>query len=66
MILEFEPEKRLVSTHWSPLSGVADSPENYHTVAYELSAQDGDTVVTLTQDNNATETRKPIPSKTGL
>ena len=57
-ILKFKPEKLLVSTHWSPLSGVPDSPENYHTVTYELSVQDGGTRVTLTQDNNATEEEK--------
>src|SRR6188474_1665744 len=39
-ILEMKPEKLLRSTHWSPLSGVPDSPENYHTVTYELSEKD--------------------------
>jgi uncharacterized protein YndB with AHSA1/START domain len=54
-ILEFEPEKRLVSTHWSPLSGVPDAPENYHTITYELRGQNGSTEVTITQDNNGSE-----------
>lgn len=54
-IIEFEPEKRLRSTHWSPLSGVPDSPENYHTVTYELSEKEGSTDVAITQDNNANE-----------
>lgn len=54
-ILEVEREKSLVSTHWSPLSGVPDTPENYHTVAYRLSEKDGKTEVALTQDNNASE-----------
>jgi uncharacterized protein YndB with AHSA1/START domain len=53
-ILRFDPEKTLVSTHWSPLSGVPDIPENYHTVTYELSEKNGTTEVTITQDNNAT------------
>jgi hypothetical protein len=44
-----------VSTHWSPLSGVPDSPENYHTVSYHLSEKDGKAEVTITQDNNASE-----------
>ena len=57
-ILEIEREKRLVSTHWSPLSGVADIPENYHTVTYELSPMDGKTEVTILQDNNASEEEK--------
>ena len=54
-ILKIEPEKLLRSTHWSPLSGVADTPENYHTVTYQLSEKDGSTDVTITQDNNANE-----------
>ncbi len=54
-ILRFEPEKLLVSTHWSPLSGVADAPENYHTVTYALTPQGKATQVTLSQDNNASE-----------
>jgi uncharacterized protein YndB with AHSA1/START domain len=57
-ILKMEPEKLLMSTHWSPLSGVPDSPENYHTVTYKLSEKDGSTEVTITQDNNASEEEK--------
>jgi uncharacterized protein YndB with AHSA1/START domain len=57
-ILEMEREKSLVSTHYSPLSGVPDVPENYHTVAYHLSEKDGKTQVTITQDNNASEEEK--------
>ena len=54
-ILKFEPEKTLVTTHWSPLSGVPDTPESYHTVTYELTETDGKTEVTITQDNNASQ-----------
>jgi uncharacterized protein YndB with AHSA1/START domain len=54
-ILQIEPEELLVSTHWSPLSGVPDAPEYYHTVTYKLTRQGGGTRVTLTQDNNASE-----------
>ena len=57
-ILKIEPEKVLISTHWSPLSGLPDSPENYHTVTYTLSEKGGSTEVTITQDNNATEDEK--------
>ena len=57
-ILALEPEKLLKSTHWSPLSGVPDSPENYHTVTYTLSDQGESTEVTITQDNNASEEEK--------
>ena len=56
-ILKLEPKKMLMSTHWSPLSGVPDIPENYHTVTYQLSEKNGSgsTDVTITQDNNANE-----------
>jgi uncharacterized protein YndB with AHSA1/START domain len=54
-ILKIEPEKLLMSTHWSPLSGVPDSPENYHTVTYTLEQMGEGTEVTITQDNNSTE-----------
>ena len=57
-ILKMELGKSLVSTHWSPLSGVPNTPENYHTVSYNLSAKDGHTEVTITQDNNASEDEK--------
>ena len=57
-IVKFEPERLLVSTHWSPLSGVPDIPENYHTVTYSLSPANNATQLTLTQDNNATEEEK--------
>jgi len=58
VILKFEPEKLLVTTHWSPLSGVPDVPENYHTVSYKLSGSGNSTKLTITQDNNATEDEK--------
>lgn len=57
-ILKVEPEKLLMSTHWSPLSGVPDIPENYHTVTYNLLDKGDSTEVTITQDNNASEEEK--------
>ncbi len=52
MVLENEPEKLLVSTFWSSLSGKPDLPENYQTVRYELFPEGNGTRLTLTQDNN--------------
>jgi uncharacterized protein YndB with AHSA1/START domain len=54
-VLKAEPEKLLLITHWSPLSGSADLPENYHQVRYELRAENDSTQVTITQDNNASK-----------
>ncbi len=53
-ILEIDPGKRLVSTFWSSLSGVPDTPENYNTVRYELAPAGNATRLTVTQDNNPT------------
>ena len=55
VILQVEPERLLVSTYWSSLSGLADTHENYNTVRYELSSADPGTRLTITQDNNATQ-----------
>jgi len=53
VVLKAEPEKLLLITHWSPLSGTADSPENYHKVSYEIVPQNGGTRVSISQDNNS-------------
>ncbi len=55
VILQFEPEKTLQYSHFSPLSGVPDLPENYHTVTIELIPSGEQTEVTLIQDHNASE-----------
>jgi uncharacterized protein YndB with AHSA1/START domain len=44
-----EEEKRLVFTHFSPISGKEDSPENYNLVSIELRQEGRRTDVTLTQ-----------------
>jgi uncharacterized protein YndB with AHSA1/START domain len=54
-VLAFEPERLLTTTHWSPMGGSEDRPENYHTVTYELANDGGTTRLTVTQDNNATQ-----------
>jgi uncharacterized protein YndB with AHSA1/START domain len=50
-IQTFDREKRLAFTHWSPLSGMEDKPENYHIVSFDLRPADGGTEVVLTQTN---------------
>jgi len=54
-VLAVEPQKLLKYTHWSPMGGSEDKPENYHTVTCELAGKDGETTLTLRQDNNATQ-----------
>jgi uncharacterized protein YndB with AHSA1/START domain len=54
-VLEFDPQMLLKYTHWSPMGGSEDKAENYHTVTYELVEQDGKTILTLKQDNNASQ-----------
>lgn len=53
VILEVEPGRRLVNTHFSALSGQEDVPENYHTLTWILEDAGGMTHLTLSQDNNS-------------
>ena len=50
-ILEFEPPRRLVHTHWSDVSGLPDAPEHYQEVAWDLADRDGKTELTITERN---------------
>jgi uncharacterized protein YndB with AHSA1/START domain len=54
-VVEYIPGKLIVSTFWSSLEGLPDTPENYKTVRYELSSQGSQTRLTITQDNNNSE-----------
>src|SRR6476661_6681042 len=49
-VLVFDEPSRLSMTHYSPMMGQPDEPENYHTLVYTLSGSDGGTHVELTQD----------------
>jgi uncharacterized protein YndB with AHSA1/START domain len=55
VILKLKPERLIQYSHFSPLSGLPDAPENYHTVTIELSDLRTQTLVSLSQDNNPTE-----------
>jgi len=54
-VLAYDEPERLSVTHFSPLTGQDDVPENYHTLVYELGENDGVTTVSLSQDNNGSE-----------
>lgn len=53
-VLRADEPRVLQFTHFSPLTGEPDVPENYHTVTIELTG-DGPTEVRLTQDGNDDE-----------
>jgi uncharacterized protein YndB with AHSA1/START domain len=55
VIRKFEPLEALDYTHFSPLSGKPDRPENHHLVRIRLSGAGDSTQVSLSQDNNADE-----------
>ena len=55
VIRQFNPGRALQYTPFSPLSGLPDMPENYHTVTIQLSPENDGTRVLLTQDNNLKE-----------
>ncbi len=55
VILKLELGRLIQYSHFSPLSGQQDLPENYHTVTIELVSHGVETAVLLSQDNNETE-----------
>jgi uncharacterized protein YndB with AHSA1/START domain len=63
VILRFQPGRILEYSHFSPLLGLPDTPENYHRVKIELSADGNQTRVALAQDNNATEEARASSEK---
>jgi uncharacterized protein YndB with AHSA1/START domain len=50
-VRSFEPQRRLSFSHYSPMSGAPDTPDNYHLVTYDLQPEGDRTRVTLTQSN---------------
>ena len=54
-ILEFEPNRRLKYTHYSPASGMPNRPENYHVLTYSLIGRGGSTELVLLNENITTE-----------
>ena len=50
-IVAIDPPRRLVHTHWSPVSGVPDSEEHYQQVTWTLAEEQGSTVLTVSETN---------------
>jgi uncharacterized protein YndB with AHSA1/START domain len=57
-ILEIEPPRLLVHSHWSPVSGLPDAPENYERVSWQLSERADGTELTIRESNLASEEAK--------
>ena len=50
-ILDIDPGRYVKYSYWSSMSGTEDKPENYANVSYNLTENNGETTLTLTQDN---------------
>jgi hypothetical protein len=55
-----DPGRLLVHTHWSPVSGLPDRPENHQEVTWALSGDDGVTELTVTERNLPSEDAKRV------
>lgn len=62
-ILQAEPNKVFTYTYWSSMSGTEDIPANYANITYNLEGENGQTVLTITQDNVPTEESKKHSEK---
>ena len=54
-VMKVDPGRVFQFSHYSPLSGLPDRPDNYHIVTIELIDKGGEVKVVLTQDKNLTE-----------
>jgi uncharacterized protein YndB with AHSA1/START domain len=54
-VLTYDEPRVLSVTHYSPMMGQPDEPENYHTLVYTLTANGDGTHLELTQDGNESE-----------
>jgi uncharacterized protein YndB with AHSA1/START domain len=61
-VIEAVPHERLRVTHFSPLAGLPDRPENYHELVFRLDRTGLSTHVTFTQDNNASLSEAEVAS----
>jgi uncharacterized protein YndB with AHSA1/START domain len=54
-IIDIRPGELLHTTYLSSMSGKEDKPENYANVIYRITRSGNQTILTITQDNNADE-----------
>jgi len=63
VILDLQPQRKLAYSHFSPLSGLPEKPENFHNITIELVDKGKQTLVSLSQDNNANEKERDHSQK---
>jgi uncharacterized protein YndB with AHSA1/START domain len=59
-IIEVDPPRRFVHTHWSPMSGLPDAPEHAQRVTWTLEPSEGGTALTVGETNLPSEDAKAI------
>ena len=64
-IVDVEENRLLRVTHFSPLSGLDDVPQNYHTLTFTLDGARAGTHVELARTITAVKTRRTSPHRTG-
>lgn len=57
-ILDIDPGTFVKYSYWSSMSGTEDKPENYANITYNLTESNGETELTVTQDNVKNEEAK--------
>ena len=62
-IVEIVPRKVLHYTFWSSMGGFEDKPENYANVIFSIQAKNGGTILTVSQDNNDSESAREHSEK---
>ena len=55
VILRSDPPKLFQYTYFSSMPNLPDAPENYMNISYELNEDNGETMLTVKQENVATE-----------
>ncbi|UEG48892.1 SRPBCC domain-containing protein [Ferruginibacter lapsinanis] len=58
IIIEIKDKALLKYSYWSPMSGLEDKPENYMVVTYEISGEEDNLTLTVTQENVPDEKTK--------
>jgi uncharacterized protein YndB with AHSA1/START domain len=62
-ILELDAPKRFVHTHWSPMSGLPDTPENQQRVSWTLEPSRSGTTLAVGEENLPSEEAKATSDK---